>query len=332
MFVWTSGVHATHLATQLPVMTVASGSNSPFTINFASIASGTAGCLTGFSCYRISTWPTGNPTATNASGGSLTFGTGVNQIKITTSGGFTSGPIASVSDTVSTAAMGFNGGIFQGFSTTTGQLTITLTHTFHALTTTNPTFGLVESGAFLQLGTGGDVRTDSLTMLGAVDGANIAQISKTVTGASALTSSSYSLNLSPTVGVPNPSAGVALKYTWTYKYNNGVNNTSTSGTATSKFSDPPEHAFDGGIGNCETPSENPGCTTAGGGAAFLGDPNDPNGIIASLTNDICPDGCVSVASTAIPEPSSLLLLGLSLLSGGIFFASRLRKEKERETR
>ena len=313
--VWTSDVHA------IPVMTVQSGSGTTYTINFTSIVTGTAGCLTSFSCYTISAptaWPTGNPTATNASGGSLTFGTGADQIIITTTGGFTSGPIASVSDTASTAAMAFNGGIFQGFSTATGQLTITLSNTFANLTTTSPTFGLLESGTFLQLGTGGDVRTDSLTMLGAVDGANIAQISKTVTGASALTSSPYSLNLSPTVNVPNPTAGVTLKYTWTYNYNN------SGGPLTSKFSDPA-----GGLGNCEISSQNPGCDTQGGGAAFLGDPTDP--IIASITNDVCTSNCVNTPN-AVPEPSSVLLMGLGLLIGGIFFASRLRKEKERETR
>ena len=106
-------------------------------------------------------------------------------------------------------------------------------NTFTALTSTNPTFGLVESGAFLQ--TGGNVQGDTISMTGTVDGANIAQISRTASSGAV---SSYALNLAPTINVPNPTAGVRLTYTWLYNYNNtGVTAPITAANG-SRFSDP----------------------------------------------------------------------------------------------
>jgi hypothetical protein len=305
MIVWTTDVHALS-------MTVSDGTNST-TFGFTLVATGSAGCLTGYACYGVTGWSGGGT-------GSQTFGGGTPWLTLSTTGGFTSGPIVSVKDSATSAVFGINGGVFQGFSTTTGTLTITLENTFALLTDGTRGFGLIESGQFLQ--PGGDVRGDSLSMLGAVDGSNLAQISKTVTGATAVASSPYSLNLSPTVNKTTTLAdGTNLKYTWTYNYTN-------SGSATSKFSDPA-----GGWGNCTISSQNPGCDTNGGSAAGLFDPTDLNGDgvsdeYAALSNIICIEngGCTATANS-IPEPSSILLLGLGMVVGGVFFACRLRKYK-----
>jgi hypothetical protein len=132
--------------------------------------------------------------------------------------------------------------------------------------------------------------------------------------AAATTSDPYSFNLSPTTSIFTSAAGATtLTYTWVYNYTN------TSQPVTSKFSDPA-----GGIGNCEVPSQNPGCQSVVGGVGVYGIPfGDPDGVLPIL---------FATTGAPVPEPSSVLLLGLGLLSGGLFFASRLRKEKERETR
>lgn len=296
MFVWTSDGHALSL-------TVSDGTNSTGALTFASVAAGTAGCLSGYSCYRLTTWTPGTTDT-------LTYSTGSEDtwLVIDNGSGFTSGPVLSVKDTATSAVFGLNGGVFQGFSTTTGTLTITLENNFANVNGTRP-FGMIESGQFLQ--PGGNVSGDTLSMLGTVDGTRLAQIDRTAgTGAS----SPYSLNLSPTISrTVSAAGGTDITYTWTYTYTN-------SGTATSKFSDPYE-CFEN-------------CPGVGGSAVGLFDPTDSNedGVsdeYAALSNTICGSGSFACVGTpnSVPEPSSILLLGLAMVMGG-FVASRLRKDRE----
>jgi hypothetical protein len=306
MFVWTSDVHAL-------TMTVSDGANSTGSLEFTQIT-GTAppGCLSGYLCYGLADW---TPTTTTM----LTYQTGNETTWLTIDNGaaFTSGPIVSVRDTATSAVFGINGGIFQGFSTTTGTLTITLENNFANLTTGTRPFGMIESGQFLQAG--GNVAGDTLSMLGAVDSTNLAAILKTAgTG----TTVGYSLNLSPTVGTATTIAGgTDVSYTWTYNYNNGINNTSTPGPLTSRFSDPA-----GGIGNCTISSQNPGCGGGTGGSAVGLFAND--GEYNKLRQTICGTGGCDQTPNSIPEPSSLLLLGLAMVVGGGFVASRLKKNNK----
>lgn len=323
MVFWTSDVHA------LSVTVKALNPNTNALLNtrvitFTPSSTTQPGCISGYACNTVSGWSGG-------SGGSLSSGSADSQIRITTNSGYAAGPTASVLDSGQSIAFALNGFIFQGFSTGAGRLEITLTHNFPNLTDGTRLYGFMENGAFLQPNalTGsntcsttptqcGNVSGDTLTMQAQVDTLAVFPTTPFLRTGGVGTTSNYSFNLSPTASRTTTIAGgTDLKYTWLYNYSNSL------GPVTSKFSDPP-----GGIGNCDSggPSNNPNCrdadTSVIGGLGVYGIPEgDPDGVLLKLS-----------AATGVPEPSSVLLLGLGLLSGGLFFALRLRKEKERETR
>ena len=313
MVVWTSDVHALSILVE-NLNTSNNAVLNSTTINFTSITAA-PGCLTGYACNRISNWPTAANPPGNAGFILNTPTTGTPWLRITTNPGYTSGPIASVLNSPSSASFGVNGMIFQGFNSGAGRLRITLSNNFSALTNGTRTYGFMENGNFLQ--PGGNVSGDTLTMQGTVD-TTIFPATAILKTAGTGTSFPYNFNLSPTTAITTTIAGgTDLKYTWVYNYNN------TSGPITSAFSDPA--GVGGGFPACPPTSQNPACSTLGGVGVYLASDEDLPGILQTLSGG-------TGVSLAVPEPSSVLLLGLGLLSGGIFFASRLRKEKERETR
>lgn len=319
--VWTSDVHALSVTVQARTPDANNTVLTTGTVNFTSSGTTLPGCISGYVCNTVTGWSGG-------SGGSLSFGGGttstLDDIRITTNAGYTSGPTSSVYDPGSSIAFALNGFIFQGFSTGTGRLQITLTHTFPNLTDGTRTYGFMESGNFLQPTVGsstGNVSGDTLTMQGQVDTLAVFPDPALVKTAGTGETFAYSFNLSPTASrLTDKSGGTVLKYTWVYNYNN------TGGPVTSKFSDPPP--FPPPKGPCPPPAKADKCDTTGGLGVYLASAEDLPGILQTLSTATG----VSNTGVPIPEPSSVLLLGLGLLSGGFFFASRLRKERERETR
>lgn len=322
MVFWTSDVHALSVTVKALNPDTNAVLNTRV-ITFTSSATTLPGCISGYACNTVFGWSGG-------SGGSLSSGSGASQIRIATNSGYTAGPTASLFDSGQSIAFALNGFIFQGFSAGAGRLEITLTHNFPKLTDGTRNYGFMENGAFLQPNalTGsntcattptqcGNVSGDKLTMQAQVDALAVFPTTPFQQIADPGTTDNYSFNHSPTASRTTTIAGgTDLKYTWVYNYSNA------GGPVTSKFSDPP-----GGIGNCGT-SNNPNCrdtdTSVIGGLGVYGIPDgDPDRVLRTLS---------AATGVPIPEPSSVLLLGLGLLSGGLFFALRLRKEKERETR
>ena len=162
---WTSNAHA------LPVLTITDQLNRTATLGFTSVTSA-VGCVPGYTCYRMNGFPTTGGTAASRSlsfvttsstpvaSTTLGFVPANAWLQITTQGTFTSGPIVSESGNgATTAAIVINGGMFQGFSQTTGTLTITVSDGFN-LTATSVALPLAEQGAFLQ--TSGSFTGDTL--------------------------------------------------------------------------------------------------------------------------------------------------------------------------
>jgi hypothetical protein len=315
MVVWTSDVHALSI-------TVSDGANTTTSTQLSfgttQLAASTTGCLSGsYKCYGISGWGSAGKTI-----GSW--------LKITAPGNYTAGPVVSVLNTSSTSAQLYmNGAIFQGSNSGSGHLTITLTDSFSALSNASHPFTLIESGALLAPGGTNTVSTDTLQMTLIVAGTDIQSIS--TPGATGTISYPYNLSGPNTDRTTNGT--ITLGYRWLYSYNNNNVAPNLSTNTGSKFSDPPP-CPDGSTQPCGPPPCPDGSTQPcnptsipgiGGGFGGSGTPDE----LDALRTLIC--GTCQEAVT-IPEPSSLLLLGSGLLSGGIFFASRLRKEKEKETR